>query len=261
MTNRTWSLFANTIVNYSSFINNSSPLFTSIYLYLLLVVVLFSWIASVYGLILPSGEAVPSLLSSEAIRWFVRHSVEHISAAPIVQIVLVLIMISVLRNCGLVRYVGYVIRERKLPSLSRRQQYALRVALVLFGVCVALLLWGIVPIGGNLLSVTGHIARGPLASGWLFILLLIVCVPCIIYGRMAGIWHSEHEVVTALAAEIGHCSGYFVTLVVASQLMAAIEYVHAFELLGWGRTAVGLLTMCIYGVPLVVVVCRRHSKI
>lgn len=235
-------------------------MFTSLYLLLLLVVVLFSWIASVYGLALPDGEVVPSLMSSDSMRWFVRHSIEHIANAPIVQVVLVLLLIGVVRSCGVIRYVGYVIRNHKQPSLSRRQQYASRVALVLFGVCVLLLLWGVVPVGGNMLSVTGRIVGGPLANGWLFVLLLLVCVPCVVYGRMAGIWLNEYETIAALASEIAHCSGYFITFIVASQLMAAFEYIHLFELLGWGRYAVGLFSMCIYGLPLIVSVCRRRCQ-
>lgn len=235
-------------------------LFATLYLVLLVLLVLFSWIASAYGLVLPSGEAVSSLLGADSMRWFVRHSVENIAAAPIVQVVLVLIMVSAVRSCGVVRGVGNLVREGRRLPLSRRQQYAARIALIALGVCLLLVVWGIVAPSGNLLSVTGRIAGGPLSGGWPFILLLLVCVPCLVYGRISGLWHTERDVLDAFTAEIARCSGYFVTLIVGSQLMAALHYVHLFDLLGWGDGAVTALTVGVYGLPLMVAIGRRDRK-
>lgn len=235
-------------------------LFATLYLVLLVLLVLFSWIASAYGLVLPSGEAVSSLLGADSMRWFVRHSVENIAAAPIVQVVLVLIMVGAVRSCGVVRGVGNLVREGRRLPLSRRQQYAARIALIVLGVCLLLIVWGIVAPSGNLLSVTGRIAGGPLSGGWPFILLLLVCVPCLVYGRISGLWHTERDVLDAFTAEIARCSGYFVTLIVGSQLMAALHYVRLFGFLGWGDGAVTALTVGVYGLPLVVAIGRRDRK-
>lgn len=235
-------------------------LFATLYLVLLVLLVLFSWIASAYGLVLPSGEAVSSLLGADSMRWFVRHSVENIAAAPIVQVVLVLIMVGAVRSCGVVRGVGNLVREGRRLPLSRRQQYAARIALIVLGVCLLLVVWGIVAPSGNLLSVTGRIAGGPLSGGWPFILLLLVCVPCLVYGRISGLWHTERDVLDAFTAEIARCSGYFVTLIVGSQLMAALHYVRLFGFLGWGDGAVTALTVGVYGLPLVVAIGRRDRK-
>lgn len=234
-------------------------LFATLYLVLLVLLVLFSWIASAYGLVLPSGEAVSSLLGADSMRWFVRHSVENIAAAPIVQVVLVLIMVGAVRSCGVVRGVGNLVREGRRLPLSRRQQYAARIALIVLGVCLLLVVWGIVAPSGNLLSVTGRIAGGPLSGGWPFILLLLVCVPCLVYGRISGLWHTERDVLDAFTAEIARCSGYFVTLIVGSQLMAALHYVHLFDLLGWGRKGVNFFMFLLYGLPLLFALCgKRH---
>lgn len=234
-------------------------LFATLYLVLLVLLVLFSWIASAYGLVLPSGEAVSSLLGADSMRWFVRHSVENIAAAPIVQVVLVLIMVGAVRSCGVARGVGNLVRESRRLPLSRRQQYAARIALIVLGVCLLLVVWGIVAPSGNLLSVTGRIAGGPLSGGWPFILLLQVCVPCLVYGRISGLWHTERDVLDAFTAEIARCSGYFVTLIVGSQLMAALHYVHLFDLLGWGRKGVNFFMFLLYGLPLLFALCgKRH---
>lgn len=235
-------------------------LFATLYIVLLVLLVLFSWIASAYGLVLPNGEAISSLLATDSMRWFVRHSVENIAAAPIVQVVLVLVIVGAVRSCGVVRSVEYLVREHRRLPLSRRQQYAARIALVVLGVCLLLVVWGIVAPSGNLLSVTGRIAGGPLSRGWLFILLLLVCVPCFVYGRISGLWHTERDVLDAFTAEIARCSRYFVTLIVGSQLMAALHYVHLFDWLGWGNGAVTTLSVVVYGLPLIVAIGRSDRK-
>lgn len=232
-------------------------MFTSIYICLLLVLVFFSWIASIYGIVLPDGEVMPSLLSADSLRWFVRHSMEIIAAAPLAQVLLVMLMVGAVRSCGLIRYVGHLVREHKTLPLVHRQRHALRIALLVFGVCVAMVLSGIVAPGGNLLSVTGHIVGGPLSRGWLFLLCPVVCVPCLIYGRLSGLWRTEYELLGFLTSEIARCSGYFVTLVVAALVMAALHYVGSFELLGWGDSAISIFSLVLYGLPLAVAVCKE----
>ena len=227
-----------------------TSLFTLVYIILLLLLVLFSWIASVYGVALPSGDVMPSLLGSDSLRWFVRHSIDTIASAPIVEVLLLLIMIGAMRSCGLTRHLGYLARERKRLPLTHRQQHAARIAWVVFGVILLMVLSGVMLPNGNLLSVTGHIAGGPLSRGWLFLLCIMVCVPCLVYGCIAGLWHTEGEIIDALASEIARCSGYFVTLIVASQLMAALHYVGLFELLGADSLFVWAFTFFIYTMPL-----------
>lgn len=234
-------------------------MFTTIYICLLLVLVFASWIASIYGVMLPNGEVMPSLLSADSLRWFVRHSMEIIAAAPLAQVVLILLMVGTIRSCGLIRYVAHLLCEHKALPLVHRQKHALRIALLVFGVFVALVLSGILTPDGNLLSVTGHIAGGPFSRGWLFLLCLVVCVSCLIYGRLSDLWHTEYELFGFLTSEIARCSGYFVTLVVAALFMAALHYVGLFELLGWGGSAVTIFSLVLYGLPLGVVVCKKRT--
>ena len=116
--------------------------------------------------------------------------------------------------------------------------------------CLCALLLGIAP-GGNLLSVTGHIAGGPFSSGWLFLLAVVICLPCIIYGRMSGQWHTEKEILVGLSAEIVRCADCFVTCIVASQLVATMRYVCLFDLLGWSDTLITLAETIVYALPFI----------
>ena len=231
-------------------------MFTTIYICFLLVLVFVSWIASIYGLMLPNGAVMPSLLSADSMRWFVRHSMEIIEAAPLAQVLLILLMVGTIRSCGLIRYVAHLMREHKALPLVHRQKHATRIALLVFGVFVALVLSGILTPDGNLLSVTGHIAGGPFSRGWLFLLCLVVCVPCLVYGRLSDLWHTEYELLGFLTSEIARCSGYFVTLVVAALFMAALHYVGLFELLEWSDSVVAIFSMVLYGLPLAVTIYK-----
>ena len=102
-----------------------------------------------------------------------------------------------------------------------------------------------------LLSVTGHIAGGPFSSGWLFLLAVVICLPCIIYGRMSGQWHTEKEILVGLSAEIVRCADCFVTCIVASQLVATMRYVCLFDLLGWSDTLITLAETIVYALPFI----------
>ena len=104
-------------------------MFTVLYLLLIVALVLFSWVGSIYGLLLPDGTMLPNILSEESVRWFVRHSIDNIAAAPFVEILLVLISISALRSS---RFMAAAFHQKQL---TRRHRYALRTSLVVFAVC------------------------------------------------------------------------------------------------------------------------------
>ena len=171
---------------------------TILYLIILALLVLFSWVGSAYGLMLPDGMLIPNLLGADSVRYFVRHSIEHIASAPLVEVILLLMMISAVGQCGLWRYLVEALRERTLPTLTRRQVYSLRVSVVIFVVCVLIITLGFVGPQGNLLSVTGRVAGGPFAAGWLPLTCVCVCVPCVCYGWLSGVWSTERDILTAL---------------------------------------------------------------
>lgn len=225
--------------------------YISLYLLLLLLLVLFSWVGSVYGLILPDGTLLPNLLGPDSVRYFVRHGMEHIAAAPIVEVLLILLMFGAVEQSGLWNHLMSVFRLRPASSLTRRHSYALRVSVVVFVICVAIVLMGIVGPRGNLLSVTGSIAGGPFSCGWLLLLAVSIVLSSICYGVMSGMWCSGPEVISSITSVIARRSDYFVVLIVVSQLMAAVQYLGLYQLLGWGDVGISLFTLLVYGLPLV----------
>ena len=225
---------------------------SSLYLLSIVILVLFSWVGSVCGLTLPNGALIPNLLSPESLRWFVRHGIDHIAASPLVELLLVLIVIGALRSSGLLSAIV------SHSSMSRRQRHALIISIGLFGGELLLLVLGILP-GGNLLSITGHVYGSPLAQGWLFILLLIISIPCIAYGRMSGAWTSSDSVISKLTSEISRCSSYVIICIVASQLIACVDYICLFDFLEWGDFMSILFEVIVYGMPFIVLFITNYS--
>lgn len=226
---------------------------TNLYFLLLVVVVLFSWVGSIYALPLPDGSVLPNLLSEESVRWFVRHSIDNVSEAPFVEVLLSLFLVGALRSSGLF---SALVHRTSLDI--RRNRHALYIALAVLVVCLLVVLLGILP-GGNLLSVTGYVAGGPFAAGWLFLLTSVMSVTCVVYGRMSGQWRNSRDVFTGLSSEIASCASYFVTLVVASQLVAAMQFVRLPELLGISYTVQRILVALVYIIPLIVLFVTNKS--
>lgn len=231
-------------------------MFAIIYLLLIVALVAFSWVGSVYGLMLPDGAVLPSLLSADSVRWFVRHSIDNIAAAPLVEVLLVMVMVGAVGQSGVWKMLQGVLSRRSFPSLTRQQKYALHISVAVLVVCVGAVAVGILGSNGNLLSVTGRIAGGPLSRGWLPLLCVCVCIPCISYGRISGLWRTERDVLSGLTATIARCSGYFVTFIVASQLMAAVRYVRLLEFVGEYGVVLTACAAIVYGVPLLVSLIR-----
>ena len=225
---------------------------SSFYLVLIGLVALFSWVGNIYGLLLPDGTLLPSILSNEGVRWMVRHSIANITAAPLAEVLLVLLLVGALRSSGLWHAWCH------MRHLEQRRRHALVVASVVMVTLLGVVLLGIRP-GGNLLSVTGHLAGGPFASGWLFLLTLVVVIPAIVYGKMCEVWHSAGELYEGLSSEIVSAASYFVTLVVASQLVATMHYVQLFPLIGLSPTMQSLCIGLIYAVPLILLFVKNAT--
>lgn len=226
---------------------------SSVYLLLFVILVLLSWVGSVYGLTLPDGSLMPNLLSEEGVRWFVRHSMDNISAAPFAEVALGLIAVGALRGSGL----WYALWHRS--QVVQRHRHALLISLLVMTICALVVVWGILP-GGNLLSVTGHLFGGPFGSGWPFLLWLVMIVPCIVFGKISGQWHTTDELYEGLTSAIVSYANYFVTLVVASQLIAGMHYVRLFYLLGLSSVMQNLCFGLIYAIPLIILFVTNKSQ-
>ena len=212
--------------------------FTTLYVLLLLTAVVASWLVGLYGV-----DSVNSLLSGEGVRWWMRSVLPAFAASPIGEVLLVLFTLGAVRSTS-PRMKSDVQQVNKSTSIR-----AWVVAGLVLAVLVSLVVWGVM--SGTLLSVTGRWAHSPLQAGWLPVLALLVGIPCLCFALTNGTLTSGPEVLHAISSEVKRCAPAFVTLFVAAQLVAVLNYSHLPEACGIGKATFGYIAMVIYWTPFI----------
>lgn len=221
-----------------------------VYLMLLAVVILLSWIGGIYGMrgaTRGGGPVLRSLLDVQGIRWMIRHSASAIAAAPVGNAMLLLSAAGVVCRSGIMVLLPGI---RHGNTLSYKQRSALSVSSVLFLLILAAVVWGIAGRGHVLLSLTGEVGGGPLPDGIAFLLFVLIAIPSVVYGYVAGQLRDLNDVIRAMTCLYGRYSSFFLTLLVASQLVAACGYSGLSNLIGHGGTAWNIIRFVLWWLPL-----------
>lgn len=199
--------------------------FTTLYLLLLLVAVIASWLVGLYGV-----SGVHSLLSIEGIRWWMRVLLPSFASSFLPEVMLVLFALGIVRR-----------------SFRRWNGRALVVAVAVFILLLGLVLWGVV--SGSLLSVSGCWAHSPLQVAWLPLLAGLVSIPALCYGLAGGIYTSGSQILRAFGSEVARCAPAFVTLFVASQLTSVLAYSGLPAACGMGDSAFRVVKAVVCWLP------------
>ncbi|MCR4852651.1 MAG: AbgT family transporter, partial [Prevotella sp.] len=154
------------------------------------LVVLVSWIVSSSV----AGASVRSLLSSEGIRWFFDHFVDHVASPYLVWMVLLSIAWGAYKGSGLSAVLG---RRR---SLILRQRYSLMIVLIELIVFVILLSLLTLVSHAVLLSSTGTLFPSPFSRSIVPAIAFIVTVCSLTYGIASKDLSSIEEVMRALTS-------------------------------------------------------------
>ena len=211
--------------------------FTTLYVLLLVLAVLASWLVGLYGV-----DSVNSLLSGEGVRWWMRSVLPSFVASPVGEMLLVLFTLGAIK-----------VTHSSEEARGRLRPWA--VALVVFALLTGLVVWGVM--SGCLLSVTGRWAHSPLQAGWLPVLSLLVGIPCLSFGLTNGTLTSGSQVLEALSSEVKRCAPAFVTLFVASQLVAVLNYSRLPQACGIGEKAYTYIVYAIYWIPFIVTYLKK----
>ena len=196
-----------------------------IFFLLTLVLALFSWIGSVYGM----GE-VQSLLSAEGIRWVLGHTLENYVQAPALGMVLVFFMgLGVGVRSGLYDALRRYVQKGKMVSRKERRALVLSVSVfVLLGVLVGVSLF--LPL--NLFwGVTGGWLHSPISKGMVYLLAVGVGLAGMIYGYVADVYRYLSVVLLGMSCLIARRASFFVTLFFIVQFFSSLEYVRLAEFL------------------------------
>ncbi len=192
---------------------------------LTLVLALFSWIGSVYGM----GE-VQSLLSAEGIRWVLGHTLENYVQAPALGMVLVFFMgLGVGVRSGLYDALRRFLQKGKMISRKERRALVLSVSVfVLLGVLVGISLF----LPWNLFwGVTGGWLHSPISKGMVYLLAVGVGLAGMIYGYVADVYRNLSDVLQGMSCLIARRASFFVTLFFVVQFFSSLEYVRLAEFL------------------------------
>lgn len=196
------------------------------------LIVIMSWLGNYYGF------NVRNILSADGLRWFVENLIPNMALSPLAEIVFLLMAVSVVVESGLLKVFS--------RNLSPKQLRALQLTGALFLIyCVSLVLLMFFS-SSILLSALGTISGSPLGRGILGIIVISLLLMGNFYGFVSGRLVTTNDFVLAHCELIRQISPFFITVVIASQLIAFINYAFGDSNL----VNSGLLSFIFYYVPL-----------
>lgn len=181
-------------------------------------VAVLSWIGSVYA-----WDGIKNIISTEALRWFLRYTEEKLMSSPALYIVLLFFMsVGLFLHSGLGGLIWRMVRrERKMSGKEKKSLVAAVMIAVAYFMVYALLAWG----PWNIVrGVTGRYVDSPLHDGALCILAIGIGVTSMVYGYSADHYRSDTDVVKGMSYMFSRFPSYLVSLFFVIQFMVAFEY-------------------------------------
>lgn len=205
------------------------PLFYSV---ITILIVIISWLGNYYGF------DIRNILSAEGLRWFVENLIPNMALSPLAEIVFLLMAISVVVESGLLKVFS--------GNLSPKQRRALQLTGALFLFYCLLLVVLVFFSSSILLSALGTISGSPLSRGVLGLIVISLLMIGNFYGFVSGRLVTVNDFIQAHCELIRRVSPFFITIIIASQLVAFVDYAF-----GDGSLVnLELLSFFIYYVPL-----------
>lgn len=118
---------------------------------------------------------------------------------------------------------GEIYSEEYKP-LSKREKRAIRMALIIGGIFMFIILWSTFSSSGFLRGVSGGLIRSPFIVGVLFLIALSGAIMGTIYGFTSGRYRSDNDVIEGLAQPMKILAVYIVIAFFAAQMFACLEY-------------------------------------
>lgn len=221
-----------------------------VYLVLLIVVILASWIGSIMEIsrVDSNGElALRSVLGVPGIRWAVRTAASCLSNSPAGNALMLFIAIGAGRGSGLFRAVS------RLRSLSPKETTAFYISMVVLAIYICLIVLGVFTGSHLLLGITGTLKGSPLYDGFMFLFMLAVCLPSLVYGLSTETFRTAADCANAFCTILPPFAHFLVTMLVAAQLIQTLEYTHFDALLGITPYALRIVSFLIYWLPLPII--------
>lgn len=221
-----------------------------IYLILLILVIIVSWIGSIMEISRVGGNgdlALRSVLGVPGLRWAVRSAATCLGNAPVGNALMLFMAVGVGKGSGLFRALS------RLRNLSPKEATAFYISLVVLAIYVFLIVLGVYAGSHLLLGITGTLKGSPLYDGFMFLVMLAVCLPALVYGLSTETFRTVGDCVDAFCAILPPFAHFLVTMLIAAQLIQTLEYTHIDALLGITDNAMRVVSFFIYWTPLPII--------
>ena len=230
-----------------------------IYLILLILVIIVSWIGSIMEIGRAGGNgdlALRSVLGVSGLRWAVRTAATCLGDAPVGNALMLFMAIGAGRGSGLFRALS------RLRSLSPKEATAFYISVVVLGLFVCLIVLGVYAGSHLLLGITGLLKSSPLYDGFMFLVMLAVCIPSLVYGLSTETFRTAADCVDAFCTILPPFAHFLVTMLVAAQLLQTLEYTNIDLLLGLSDNGMRILSFLVYWLPLPIILlwCQKSRK-
>ena len=227
-----------------------------IYLILLILVIIVSWIGSIMEISRVGGNgdlALRSVLGVPGLRWAVRTAASCLGNASVGNALMLFIAVGAGRGSGLFRALS------RLRSLSPKESTAFYISLVVLAIYILLIILGVYAGSHLLLGITGSLKGSPLYDGFMFLVMLAVCLPSLVYGLSTETFRTAKDCVDAFCTILPPFAHFLVTMLVAAQLLQTLEYTNIEALLGITPNAMRIISFLIYWLPLPVILLRNKK--
>ena len=227
-----------------------------IYLILLILVIIVSWIGSIMEISRVGGNgdlALRSVLGVPGLRWAVRTAASCLGNAPVGNALMLFIAVGAGRGSGLFRALS------RLRSLSPKESTAFYISLVVLAIYILLIILGVYAGSHLLLGITGSLKGSPLYDGFMFLVMLAVCLPSLVYGLSTETFRTAKDCVDAFCTILPPFAHFLVTMLVAAQLLQTLEYTNIEALLGITPNAMRIISFLIYWLPVPVIHLRNKK--
>lgn len=227
-----------------------------IYLFLQILIILISWIGSIMEVSQMGGNgelSFRSVLGVPGIRWAVRSAATCLGNAPVGNALMLFIAVGAGKGSGLFRAFS------RLGNLSPKEKTAFYISMTVLAIYICLIVLGVFTGSHLLLGVTGTLKGSPLYEGLMFILMLAVCLPALVYGLSTETFRTAGDCVDAFCTILLPFAHFLVTMLVAAQLIQTLEYTHIDALLGITPNAMRVVSFLLYWVPLPIILLRSKN--
>ena len=225
-----------------------------IYLILLILVILVSWIGSIMEISRVGGNgelALCSVLGVPGLRWTVRTAASCLGNAPIGNALMLFMAIGVGRGSGLFRALA------RLRNLSPKEMTAFYISMVVLVIYLSLIVLGLFTGSHLLLGITGNLKGSPLYDGFMFLVMLGICLPSLVYGLSTETFRTAGDCVDAFCTILPPFAHFLVTMLIAAQLIQTLEYTHIDAIIGITANSMQVISFLLYWIPLPIILIRN----